>query len=135
MQAETRTALSEADELSREEHDRADEDGSQILAALRTALRHIDLDLGARGTVGPERVDVIHHLVLKMRHLKTASVRPRISALLFATEQLEDRLRGKPPREGDVGRRRMGERLIAAGVGMTLAVGAITLFLQSRWRR
>ncbi len=135
MQAETRVALSVADELSREEHQRKDEDGSQILAALRTALRHIDLDLGASGKVRPELVDTVHHLVVKMRHLKAASVRPRISALLFATEQLEDRLRGKPPRERHLDRARTGERLIAAGLGMTAVVAAGTLVLRSRRRR
>lgn len=135
MQTETRVALSVADELSREEHQRKDEDGSQILAALRTALRHIDLDLGASGKVRTELVDDIHHLVVKMRQLKTASVRPRISALLFATEQLEDRLRGKPPRERHLDRTQAGERLIAAGLGMTAVVATGAFVLQSRRRR
>ncbi|MEO6419496.1 MAG: hypothetical protein ABIP39_08830 [Polyangiaceae bacterium] len=135
MQAETRTALSVADELSREEHQRKDEDGSQILAALRTALRNIDLDLGATGIVRRELVDCIHHLVVKMRHLKEASVRPRISALLFATEQLEDRLRGKEPRELDNARVNLGVQLIAAGLGAAVLLGISSFVLRSRRRR
>ena len=99
MQAETRAALSGADELSREEHGRQDEDGSQILAALRTALRNVDLDLGAKGAVREELIDRVHHLVVKMRRLRSASMRPRIAALLSATDKLEDRLRGKEPHE------------------------------------
>ena len=136
MQAETRAALSAADGLSREEHERSDEDGSQILAALRTALRNVDLDLGATGTVREELIDRVHHLVAKMRRLRDASVRPRIAALLFATGQLEDRLRGKEPMQcdddDDVD---LGVVLFGVTLGLTVALAATSLVLSSRRAR
>jgi hypothetical protein len=135
MQAETRAALSGADELSREEHERSDEDGSQILAALRTALRKVDLDLGASGAVRSELIDTVHHLVVKMRRLRQASERPRIAALLVATDQLEDRLRGKEPAEREDDRVNLGVMLLALCLGLTVALAASSFILRSHRRR
>ena len=135
MQAETRAALSGADELSREEHERSDEDGSQILAALRTALRNVDVDLGATGAARDEVLDGVHHLVAKMRRLKQASVRPRIAALLAATDQLEDHLRGKDAAELEDDCVDLGVMLLALGLALTLALAASSLVLRSRRRR
>ena len=100
LHSDIRAALSAADELSRDEHSLHKETLSQVLAALRTKLRDIDLELGRSHRAEAHALDELHDVALKVRrHLEHGAPggpdgdHARVDALLLAVGDLERALR------------------------------------------
>jgi len=104
-----RAALSAADELSRHEHTEHVDRASQTLAALRTTLGGIDLELGRSHQVSGQLVDELHMLSLKLRRLQEVHDRAHVVELLDDVTSLEKRLRER------VMRSRSGDRAKRGG--------------------
>jgi hypothetical protein len=130
---EVRAALSAADELSRDEHSLHRDTLAEVLAALRTALRDIDLELGRAHQAQERSLDGLHDVLAKVRrHLDaarpTARERARVDALLHAVAELEDRLRGRAASieaTSSIRRRPLAGRTAAiAGAATALVAGA-----------